>query len=103
MKAQKKANYYEASAYYDDNRVVVLKGSKVAEAVNPSYRLSEVIIEIRQNEKLVDRDGILKENIEFPNPSRAACFVAGYSVNGLNAWRTKDGISLKNLKEQNNG
>lgn len=41
--------------------------------------------------------GKLTEDIEFPSPSSAAQFVLGNSANGLEAWRTRDGVPLKNL------
>ncbi|MBR6713055.1 MAG: GIY-YIG nuclease family protein [Selenomonadaceae bacterium] len=41
--------------------------------------------------------GKLTEDIEFPSPSSAAQFIIGNSANGLEAWRTRDGVPLKNL------
>ena len=41
--------------------------------------------------------GRLIEDVEFPSPSSAAQFVLGNNANGLEAWRTRDGVQLKNL------
>jgi len=40
------------------------------------------------------------KDVEFSSPSAAAVVVPGGSANGLTAWRTKDGKTLKQLDEQ---
>ncbi|MGA7413206.1 MAG: DUF4357 domain-containing protein [Bryobacteraceae bacterium] len=63
---------------------------------------------IAQRKELI-ADGALKErggalvftkDVEFTSPSAAAAVVHGGSANGLIAWKTKDGRSLKQLDEQ---
>jgi hypothetical protein len=39
------------------------------------------------------------KDIEFSSPSAAAAVIHGGSANGLIAWRTEDGTSLKELDE----
>ena len=46
----------------------------------------------------IDENGILQENILFRSPSYAAAFVIGGHVNGLVEWKTKDGVSLKEIE-----
>nr|WP_278320197.1 DUF4357 domain-containing protein [Garciella nitratireducens] len=46
----------------------------------------------------MDENGILQENILFRSPSYAAAFVIGGHVNGLVEWKTKDGVSLKEIE-----
>lgn len=41
--------------------------------------------------------GKLIEDVEFSSPSSAAQFVLGNNANGLEAWRTRDGVPLKKL------
>lgn len=51
---------------------------------------------------LAERNGFLvfTKDIEFSSPSAAAAVIHGGSANGLIAWRTEDGIPLKQLDEQ---
>ena len=51
---------------------------------------------------LVLKDGYLAftKDAEFSSPSAAAAVVHGGSANGLIAWKTKDGRSLKELDEE---
>jgi hypothetical protein len=51
---------------------------------------------------LVAKDGfyIFTKDAEFSSPSAAAAVIHGGSANGLIAWKTEDGISLKQLDEQ---
>ena len=50
---------------------------------------------------LVEKGGLLvfTKDCEFPSPSAAAVVIHGGSANGLTAWKTKDGTSLKQLDE----
>ncbi len=50
---------------------------------------------------LVEKEGFLAftKDVEFASPSAAAAVVHGGSANGLVAWRTKDGKSLKEIDE----
>jgi hypothetical protein len=51
---------------------------------------------------LISKDGFLvfAKNAEFSRPSAAAAVIHGGSANGLIAWKTADGKSLKELDEQ---
>jgi len=51
---------------------------------------------------LIEKNGFLifTKDAEFSSPSAAAAVVHGGSANGLIAWKTKEGISLKQLDEQ---
>jgi hypothetical protein len=51
---------------------------------------------------LIEKDGVLyfTKDTEFSSPSAAAAVVHGGSANGLIAWKTEDGTSLKQLDEQ---
>jgi hypothetical protein len=52
--------------------------------------------------KLVERNGVLEftEDVEFSSPSAAAAVIHGGSANGLTAWKTDDGRTLKQIEEQ---
>ena len=51
---------------------------------------------------LVEKDGfyVFTKDADFSSPSAAAAVIHGGSANGLTAWKTKDGKSLKQLDEQ---
>jgi hypothetical protein len=43
---------------------------------------------------------VFTKDAEFSSPSAAAVVIHGGSANGLVVWKTKDGVSLKQLDEQ---
>ena len=94
----KKGTHY-AVGEYDGQRVTILPNSKI----NPtlSYAaMSERIKSMRNNPEYVSAEGIILKEIEFGNPSSAAQFVTGRSVNGYISWRIDDKISLKEYREK---
>lgn len=46
---------------------------------------------------IIDKSGILQEDISFGSPSYAAMFVCGKSSNGTLEWKNKDNVPLKAL------
>jgi hypothetical protein len=74
---------------------VVLKGSLIETIDSESIPLK---IKERRQKANVDENGILQEDILFRSPSYAAAFVIGGHVNGLTEWKTKNGISLKEIE-----
>ena len=54
------------------------------------------------NGTLVKKGGLLlfDADVEFSSPSAAAVVVHGGNANGLTAWKTEDGKTLKQLDEQ---
>lgn len=80
---------------------VILKGSKIAEDVAPS--LSKSIVDKRQllfDKGIVDGNFIFTQDWTFTSPSLAAAIVVGYSINGRNAWKNKNGVSLKEIETE---
>ena len=73
---------------------VVFKGSYVAE--KDMKVLYPTVKELRQKIK-VGKDRLLKDDMLFTSPTYAAAFVIGGNTNGLVDWKTKDGISLKDI------
>ncbi|MGH9606089.1 MAG: DUF4357 domain-containing protein, partial [Terracidiphilus sp.] len=55
---------------------------------------------IRLSSYIVDTTLVFAKDVEFSSPSAAAAVVHGGSANGLIAWRSEDGIALKNLDKQ---
>ena len=71
----------------------VLAGSEICPI--DSDKLSAPLKKLRHSEKI--SDGRLTEDVEFNSASTAAEFVIGNSANGLQEWRTRDGLPLKNF------
>ena len=77
---------------------VVFEGSKIKEKLSEKS-LNAGIINLRK--KLISEGKVVdlefKEDILFSSSSAAAKCILGYSVSGPAAWKTKDGIQLKDL------
>lgn len=72
---------------------VVFKGSYIAK--EDMKAIPRKIQALRLTAK-IDKNRILQEDLLFSSPSYAAAFVVGGNSNGLEDWKTKDGIPLKN-------
>ena len=85
---------------------VVLKGSTAVLQERESAKNWPATIAIRKqliaDGTLLQKDGFygFSRDVQFSSPSAAAAVIHGGSANGLVAWRTKDGTSLKELDEQ---
>ncbi|WP_229714716.1 GIY-YIG nuclease family protein [Galliscardovia ingluviei] len=78
---------------------VVLSGSKISQELVKST--PDNVVGLREkNAANIGVDGVLKKDLLFASPSTAACFVGGASLSGKTAWKTKEGITLKQLEEQ---
>lgn len=101
-KSKKSGITIEASCKHTNEGFVVLKGSKMEMIDSDSIPIK--IKEKRRSAK-VNEEGILQEDTFFKSPSYAAAFVIGGHVNGLVAWKTADGRTLKELEnsEANEG
>lgn len=94
-KSRKSGIVIEASCKQTNEGFVVLKGSRIE--IIDSESIPTGIKERREKAK-IDENGILQENILLRSPSYAAAFVIGGHANGLTEWKTKDGISLKDIE-----
>ena len=94
-KSRKSVIVIEASCKQTNEGFVVLKGSRI-ETID--YESIPPGIKERREKAKIDENGILQENILLRSPSYAAAFVIGGHVNGLTEWKTKEGISLKELE-----
>ncbi|MFN8430689.1 MAG: DUF4357 domain-containing protein [Spirosomataceae bacterium] len=99
-----------ASAIQTNEGIVVLKGSQVT--INPTKNysygalretlISEGVIQKTDNEKL-----LFSKNQLFSSVSAAAAVIVGYSINGRDSWKNKNGQSINEIekskiKENNN-
>lgn len=88
----------DATATYTEDGMTVLKGSKAAIDVVPSYGSADN----RRRQRLID-EGILKlqddhlvltRDFTFSSPSAAGVILAGRSMNGWTSWRDAAGQTL---------
>lgn len=94
-KSRKSGRVIEASCKQTNEGFVVLKGSRI-ETID-SESIPSGIKERRKKAK-IDENGILQEDILVRSPSYAGAFVIGGHVNGMVEWKTKDGVSLKEVE-----
>ena len=94
----------EARGKRTANGFVVLKGSTAVPEVRPSARgwVTALRQQLIANGTLVVKGDLLHftKDVEFSSPSAAAATIRGGNSNGLTAWRTEDGVTLKQLDEQ---
>ena len=96
----------EARGQRTANGFVIFHGSTAVLEERPSAESYPYVIAQRNqlivDGTLIERDGFLvfTKDAEFSSPSSAAVVIHGGSANGLTAWKTKDGKSLKQLDEQ---
>lgn len=86
----------EATGRQTSDGFVVLPGSTVCPE-EKSYVPDS--IRIRRKQAVVE-ENILQKAEQFGSPSMAAEFVIGSTENGLTAWKTKEGITLKELESR---
>ena len=96
----------EARGQRTANGFVVLRSSTAVFEERPSAEKYPYVVAQRKqliaDGTLIEKAGFLvfTKDAEFTSPSAAAAVIHGGSANGLTAWRTKDGESLKHLDEQ---
>lgn len=96
----------EARGQRTANGFVIFHGSTAVLEERPSAESYPYVIAQRKQliaeGTLVNKGGYLvfTKDAEFSSPSAAAVVIHGGSANGLAAWKTKDGKSLKQVDEQ---
>ncbi|OAI46621.1 hypothetical protein AYO43_05895 [Nitrospira sp. SCGC AG-212-E16] len=96
----------EARGQRTANGFVIFNGCTAVLEERPSAESYPYVVAQRNqliaDGTLIERDGFLvfTKDAEFSSPSSAAVVIHGGSANGLTAWKTKDGKSLKQLDEQ---
>jgi hypothetical protein len=96
----------EARGQRTANGFVIFHGSTAVLEERPSAENYPYVVTQRKqliaDGILVEKGGLLvfTRDAEFSSPSAAAVVIHGGSANGLIAWKTKEGKSLKQLDEQ---
>jgi hypothetical protein len=97
------ASGVNARAIQTDEGIVVLEGSEVVK--NTSSSLHKGYEKIRENLidnatlKLIDDKYIFQKSFLFDSASAAGQIIVGRSISGPQAWKDKNGITLKDIEE----
>ena len=103
-----KGRGYEATATYEDGKMVVHKESKIGVPTTAKFKKTKKAYALREDNEIV-RDGVVIKECIFDSPSTAAQFITGGSRNGYDTWKVKKGYSLgkfledKGIRTQNKG
>ena len=93
-----------ATGYLTPNGIVVLSGSQAVIHERASAKKYPWVLVHRnkliEEKNLVEQGNLLvfTKDVEFSSPSAAAAVIHGGSANGLLAWKTQDGKTLKELE-----
>ncbi len=99
-----KIHNIEATGFLTPNGIVVLAGSEAVLKERASAHKYPWVMTNRnkllRKSALVEQSGrlVFQKDIEFSSPSAAAVVIHGGNANGLTAWKTKDGKSLKEME-----
>lgn len=92
-------NYKNKGVYFpENNKLKLLKGACVRKVCGSAYKFERI-----RQERISKccHEGtdffILDKDVVFDTPTAAAKFCTGNEVNGPSAWRTTDGINIKDL------
>ena len=89
----------KATGKLEDDGFWILKGSYIyPEAAD--YLPTGIKKAREQYAAIIDKNGILQEDISFGSPSYASSFVCGKNSNGLVEWKNADGVPLKEMTEE---
>ena len=86
----------KATGKLEDDGFWVLKGSYIYPET-ADYLPAGVKKAREQHAAIINKDGILQEDISFGSPSYASSFVCGKNSNGLIEWKNADGVPLKEI------
>ena len=89
-----KKDAFDAVAEYYGNKIIVKKGSRIRDRLVSKFKGGKAVKRYRQDMEYVSEDYILTKDCVFDSPSTAAKFVTGCNVNGYNAWKLENGMSL---------
>lgn len=93
-----------ATGHLTPNGIVVLSGSQAVSHERASAKKYPWVLALRnkliEEKHLVEQGNLLVfiKDVEFSSPSAAAAVIHGGSANGLLAWKTQDGKTLKELE-----
>ncbi len=99
MKSRNNTHY--ATATYNEKMVTINAGARLSPVFSDHIRGGKKVLKIRNNPDYVDQNHILLKECSFATPSAAAQFIAGYSINGYDAWKLDNGTTLGDYLKEN--
>ena len=93
-------NYKNKGIFFpENNSLKLLKGAYIRKVGGYRYKFENIRQERIRKYCHEETDFfVLDEDVIFGTPTAAAKFCTGNEVNGPSAWRTTDGIKIKDLK-----
>jgi hypothetical protein len=82
----------------EDGSFVVFANSKINSSLSDGCPQGIHLLR-KKHANDIDSNHLLLKDIPLTSPFAAAKFVCGYNVSGNSAWKNKEGISLKELLE----
>ena len=99
-----KSKKAKATGYEDAKGFVVCQGSQLVKEESPNIpnHVSTLRRDFLEQEVIVENGlhYVFTQDQVFGSPSTAAGVVLGRSANGRTNWKTKDGVTLKELQEE---
>jgi len=93
----------KAEAILNDEGIIVLSGSEVSPSIADSLKdaYKKLRIQLQDSGIIQPKNTklIFAKDYLFTSPSQAAGIIVGYSINGRQCWKTKEGVSLKEFEE----
>lgn len=95
---EKNSGIVRAEGIFDpvNNSVLVKAGAKVSAEVSENKNFGGAD-KIRKLREANCREGITINDLLFTSPTTAANFITGMNTNGLIAWKTTEGKTLKEM------
>jgi len=93
----------KAQAKLTTTGLLVLRGSSMKSAATPA--LASTCLKIRNDligkgyVRSTGKDLEFIQDYEFSSPSQAGSVILGYSVNGRTFWKSKNGLTLKEIED----
>ena len=95
---QLKIGTITAEGFLTPKGLVVKQGSMISLTETTAISGNYGFLRKSLIEQAVVHNGLFIKDYEFSSPSAAGAVILGYNVNGRDAWKTKDGITVNQLE-----
>jgi len=94
-------NNQKANGYLTPKGIVVKKSSTISLSQSPAISGNYGLLRQSLNDQGIVSlsSGEFLADYEFSSPSAAAAVILGYNINGRDAWKTKDGVTINQLEQ----
>ena len=91
----------KAKAIYDNSRIVVKAGSKIAPVPYKKFPHRDKLLSLR--DKTVIKGNIFQTDYPFNSPTEAGNIVSKSTIDGRACWKTKDGKTISDVFDKDRG